>query len=70
MLFSRLSQPARRARMQPMHTRNPLSRLSPLAGLARLIGAALLLAALYGGFRAWLAPDNLLAWLSTLRFCG
>lgn len=56
--------------MQPMHTRNPLRRFSPLAGLARLTGAALLLAALYGGFRAWLAPDSLLAWLSTLSFCG
>lgn len=56
--------------MQPMHTRPPHKHFSLLAGLARLIGAALLLAALYGGFRAWLTPDNLLSWLSTLSFCG
>lgn len=56
--------------MQPMHTRTPLKRFSLLAGLSRLLGATLLLAALYGGFRAWLAPDNLVSWLSTLSFCG
>lgn len=56
--------------MQPMHTRPRFTRFRLLAGLARLLGAAVLLAALYGGFRAWLAPDSLLAWLGSLGFCG
>lgn len=70
MRISSLSRPTHGAGMCPMPTR-PASRPPRiLTALARAVGIALLTTALHGGFRAWLTPDNLLAWLSALSFCG
>lgn len=70
MRISSLPPPAHGAEMQPMPTRPASHPPRILPALARAAGIALLTTALYGGFRAWLTPDNLLAWLAALSFCG